>query len=165
MKQKGVTLIQTVSALAVLAVLTQLGAPAYVKLSDDVHRAAVTRDLAQTLRSARGHAMLLGEAVRVQALDDAWGNGWRVTLEQDSRVLREHRLRRPLEIAANLGATMTFTPMGLPVNPAGNWLAATFEVCTRSAGTSEHQVVMASSGRVRVANEIRDNRRCAGAGA
>jgi len=95
-KQQGVTLIQTVSALAVLAVLTQMGAPAYVKLSDDMHRAAVTRDLSQTLRSARGRAMLLGEAVRVQALDEAWGNGWRVTLEQDSRVLHEHRLRRPL---------------------------------------------------------------------
>ncbi|MBF8652450.1 GspH/FimT family pseudopilin [Pseudomonas putida] len=165
MKQQGVTLIQTVSALAVLAVLTQLGAPAYVKLSDDLHRAAVTRDLAQTLRSARGHAMLLSEDVRVQALDDAWGNGWRVMLVQDSRVLREQRLRRPLQIAANLGPTMTFTAMGLPVNPAGNWLAATFEVCTRSAGTSQHQVVMASSGRVRVSNEIRDSRRCTDAGA
>lgn len=163
MKQQGVTLIQTVSALAVLAVLTQLGAPAYIKLSDDLHRTAATRDLAHTLRSARGHAMLLGEAVRVQALDDAWGNGWRVTLVQDSRLLREHRLRRPLRITANLSGTVTFTAMGMPINPAGNWLGATFEVCERSADLSQHQVVLASSGRVRVLNETRDNPRCSGA--
>ena len=96
MKQRGVTLIQMLSALAVATLLTQIGLPAYARMSDDLQRAAVARDLAQALRSARSHALLQGQPVLVQALDGNWGNGWRVALEHNRQVLREQRLARPL---------------------------------------------------------------------
>lgn len=103
MRQRGVTLIQMLSALAVAVLLTQLGIPAYARMSDDLHRAAAARDLAQALRSARSHAVLQGQPVVVVALDGNWGNGWRAVLEHNQQVLREHRLSRPMYIAANTG--------------------------------------------------------------
>lgn len=159
MKQRGVTLIQILSALAAAILLTQLGMPAYARLSDDLHRAAAARDLAQALRGARSHAMLQGQPVLVQALDGHWGNGWRVVLEHNQQVLREQRLARPLKITSNRGGQLKFSAQGVPLGPNNNWLASTMEVCERSAATSQYQVVLASTGRVRVlTGEPRDSR-------
>lgn len=144
MKQQGVTLIQMMFALAVAALLTQLGMPAYARLSDDLHRAAAARDLAQALRSARSHAQLQGQAVLVEAVDSDWGKGWRVMLRYNRQVLREHRLSRPLTIADNLGSQVAFSEQGIPQG-RGN---GTLEVCERDAPTSQYRVVLATSGRV-----------------
>jgi len=149
-KQRGVTLIQMLSALAVAVLLTQLGMPAYARLSDDLHRAAAARDLAQTLRSARSHAMLQSQPVLVQALDGNWGNGWRVMLEHNQQVLREQRLSRPLKITSNGGAQLKFSAQGVPLGPNNNWFGSTMEVCERLTATSQYQVVLASTGRVKV---------------
>lgn len=148
MKQQGVTLIQMMFALAAVALLTQLGMPAYAKLSDDLHRAAAARDLAQALRSARSHAQLQSQTVLVRALDSDWGKGWQVMLERNQQVLREHRLSRPMTIAGNAGAQVRFSALGVPLGPNDGWLGATLEVCEPYAAVSQYQVVLSSSGRV-----------------
>ena len=162
MKQRGVTLIQMLSALAVAMLLTQLGMPAYARMSDDLHRAAAARDLAQALRSARSHALLQGQPVLVQAFNGDWGNGWRVALEHNRQVLREQRLARPLKIISNKGEQFKFSGLGVPMQPGGNWLGATLEVCERASATSRYQVVLGSSGRVRVQTKDSSNNRCPG---
>jgi len=148
------------SALAVAILLTQLGMPAYARLSDDLHRAAAARDLAQALRSARSHAVLQSQRVLVQALDGHWGNGWRVVLEHNQQVLREQRLSRPLKITSNRGGQLKFSAQGVPLGPNNNWLASTMEVCERLTATSQYQVVMASTGRVRVEMGEPKNSQC-----
>ena len=161
MKQRGVTLIQMLSAVAVAVLLTQLGMPAYARMSDDLHRAAAARDLAQALRSARSHAMLQSQPVLVQALDGNWGNGWRVVLEHNQQLLREQRLSRPLRITSNRGEQFKFSALGVPMTLNNSWLGTTLEVCERSSASSRHQVVLASTGRVRLLAEDRNNTRCA----
>ncbi|UVL79154.1 GspH/FimT family pseudopilin [Pseudomonas putida] len=160
MKQRGVTLIQMLSALAVAILLTQLGMPAYTRMSDDLHRAAAARDLAQALRSARSHAMLQSQPVLVQALDGNWGNGWRVVLEHNQQLLREQRLSRPLKITGNRGEQFKFSALGVPMTLNNSWLGTTLEVCERSSASSRYQVVLASTGRVRLLAEDRNNTRC-----
>ncbi|MDH4847898.1 type IV pili biogenesis protein FimT [Pseudomonas sp. BN505] len=161
MKQRGVTLIQMLSALAIAVLLTQLGMPAYARMSDDLHRAAAARDLAQALRSARSHAMLQSQPVLVQALDGNWGNGWRVMLEHNQQLLREQRLSRPLKITSNRGEQFKFSTLGVPMTLNNSWLGTTLEVCERSSASSRYQVVLASTGRVRLLAEDRNNTRCA----
>lgn len=160
MKQRGVTLIQMLSALAVAVLLTQLGMPAYARMSDDLHRAAAARDLAQVLRSARSHALLQGQPVLVLALDGNWGNGWRVVLEHNRQVLREQRLSKPLKITSNRGEQFKFSALGVPMTSGNSWLGAKLEMCERAAARSRYQVVLASSGRVRLLTEDRSNDRC-----
>ncbi|WP_207879903.1 GspH/FimT family pseudopilin [Pseudomonas sp. 32_A] len=162
MKQRGVTLIQMLSALAVAILLTQLGMPAYARLSDDLHRAAAARDLAQALRSARSHAMLQSQPVLVQALDGDWGNGWRVMLEHNQQVLREQRLSRALTITSNGGGQLKFSAQGVPLGANNNWFGSTMEVCERLTPTSQYRVVMAQTGRVRVEMGEARNSRCKG---
>lgn len=149
------------TAMAVAILLTQLGMPAYARLSGDLHRAAAARDLAQTLRSARSHALLQSQPVLVQALDGNWGNGWRVVLEHNQQMVREQRLARPLEITSNRGEQFKFSAQGVPMMPSNSWLGVTLEVCERSSANSRYQVVMASTGRVNVLAEDRNNTRCA----
>ncbi|BAW21275.1 GspH/FimT family pseudopilin [Pseudomonas putida] len=161
MKQRGVTLIQMLSALAIAVLLTQLGMPAYARMSNDLHRAAAARDLAQALRSARSHAMLQSQPVLVQALDGNWGNGWRVMLEHNQQLLREQRLSRPLKITSNRGEQFKFSALGVPMTLNNSWLGTTLEVCERSSASSRYQVVLASTGRVRLLAEDRNNTRCA----
>lgn len=158
MKQQGVTLIQMLFALGMAMLLTQLGMPAYARLSDDLHRAAAARDLARSLRSARSHALLQGQAVMVEAVDNDWGKGWRVMLRHNRQVLREHRLSRQLTIADNLGSQVAFSEQGIPLG-RGN---GTLEVCERDAPSSQYRVVLATSGRVSLRTDEVERSLCAG---
>ncbi|GLH35099.1 GspH/FimT family protein [Pseudomonas sp. BR1R-5] len=162
MKQQGVTLIQMMFGLAMAALLTQLGMPAYAKLSDDLHRAAAARDLAQALRSARSHAALQGQAVVVQSLDNDWGKGWRVLLEHNQQLLREYRLARPQRVKANIGNQVKFSALGVPLGKSNNLSGGRLEVCERSSATSRHRVVLATSGRVSLRTDELKKSLCAG---
>jgi len=161
-KQQGVTLIQMMFALAVAVLLTQLGMPAYARLSDGLHRAAVARDLAQSLRSARSHAMLQGQTVLVQSLHNDWGNGWRVLIEHNQHLLREHRLARPLQVKANTGSEVKFSALGVPLGKNNNLSGGRLEVCERSSATSQHRVVLATSGRISLRTNEPEKSLCAG---
>ncbi|WP_449429974.1 GspH/FimT family pseudopilin [Pseudomonas putida] len=162
MRQQGATLMQMMFALAMAAVLTQLGVPAYSSLSDDVHRAAVARDLAQALRTARSHALLQSQAVLVQPVEDDWGKGWRVVLEHNRQLLREQRLLRPLKIVANIGNQVKFSGLGVPQGRNANLLGGTLQLCQRTAKASQYQVVLATSGRISLRTEELSQPLCAG---
>ncbi|MFV3291161.1 GspH/FimT family pseudopilin [Pseudomonas sp. NY11955] len=159
MKQRGVTLIQILSGLAVAVLLTQLGVPAYAKLSGDLHRAVTARDLAQALRNARSHAVLQGQTVVVVALDGHWGNGWRSLLEHNQQVLREHRLSRPMKIATNTGGQVKFSAQGVPMQPNNAQLSGRLVVCEKT--NSPYHVVLASSGRVALRTDEPNHPLCA----
>jgi len=144
-------------ALGMATLLTQLGMQAYARLSDDLHRAAAARNLAQALRSARSHAMLQSQPVLVQSLENDWGKGWRVVLESNQQMLREHRLSRPLRIATNRGQQVRFSALGIPLGRGNNFTGATLEICD-----SPYRVVLASTGRISLRTEDRENPLCAG---
>lgn len=158
MKQRGVTLIQIMFAVAMAALLTQLGMPAYARLSDDLHRAAAARELAQTLRSARSHAMLQSQPVLVRPLESDWGKGWRVLLEHNQQVLREHRFSRPMKIAGNTDRQVKFSAQGMPVGRLG----ATISVCEGPSTSSKYRVVISSAGRVDLRTDEKTDPLCAG---
>lgn len=151
MRQQGATLIQMMTTLALVGVLLQLGAPAYATFTADLHQAATARDLAQTLRSARSHAMLQNQAVLVQPLDDDWGRGWRMQLAHDGQVLREQRQLRPVTIVANMRQVM-FSGLGVPLRGNGAFFGGALQLCPKSKGASHH-VVLAPSGRVSLRTE------------
>jgi len=145
-------------ALAMAALLTQLGMPAYARLSNDLHRAAAARDLAQALRSARSHAMLQSQPVIVRPLENDWGKGWLVQLEHNQQTLREHRLARSMRIIENTNGQVKFSALGMPVGQFG----ATLEVCETSPASDKYQVVISSEGRVDLRTVKVANPLCAG---
>lgn len=161
MRQQGVTLIQMMSVLAMVALLTQLAAPAYANLTEDLRQAAAARDLAQSLRSARGDALLQNRSVVVQPLEGDWGKGWQTVLEGNQQLLREHRLGRPMRIAANL-EKLRFSGLGVPLRDNGAFSGGTLQICQRAQVSSQHRVVVAPSGRVSLRSGASEAPRCAG---
>lgn len=152
MRQQGATLLQIMTTLALIGVLLQLGAPAYATFTADLHQAATARDLAQTLRSARSHAMLQNHEVLVRPLEDDWGRGWRMQRAPDGHVLRERRQLRPVHIVANM-TQVTFSGLGVPRRGNGAFFGGAWKVCPKNKGASHHQVVLAPSGRVSLRTE------------
>ncbi|UBM26053.1 GspH/FimT family protein [Pseudomonas sp. p1(2021b)] len=163
MKQRGVTLIQMMCALALAGLLANVGLPAYNQLSDDLHRASAARDLAQALRSARSHALLQQQTVLVEPLEGDWGKGWRTRLAHNNQSLREQRLARKLSIASNLGKEVKFSGLGVPLRGNGGFLGGTLEICRRTAQASRYWIVLAPSGRVDLRTVSNEPSRCAGA--
>jgi type IV fimbrial biogenesis protein FimT len=161
-KQQGVTLIQMMFALALAGVLTQLAAPAYNAISKDLQRATAARELAQALRSARGQALLLQQAVAVQPLQGDWGMGWRVLRVHSGELLREQRLGTHLKIVGSLGNEVRFSAQGIPLRGNGGFLGGTLEVCGQPGDAERRQVVMAPSGRVSLRTDAAARPLCAG---
>lgn len=158
MKQQGVTLLQIMSALAVAGLLTQLGVSAYGKLSAELDQAATVRELAQALRDARNQALLRQRAIVVQPLENDWGKGWRVLLEHNSLLLREHRLAKPARIVASSGRAVRFSGRGAALGDGFGGITLT--LCRRGGVGNEQRVVLSPSGRVRLLSD--GKRRCAG---
>jgi len=150
-------------ALALASLLAQVGLPAYDNLSDDLHQAAAARSLAQTLRSARSHAVLQQQAVKVQTLEGDWGMGWRTLLAHNGQLLHEQRLARRLKVASNVDNEVKFSGLGVPLRGNRGFLGATLEVCPRSEQMSRYWVVLAPSGRIDLRTGTRKPSRCADA--
>jgi len=148
--------------LGMAALLTQLGMPAYARLSDDLHRAAAARDLAQALRSARSHALLHGQPVLVQSLESDWGKGWRVLLDHNQQVLREYRLPRPMKIAVNIDGQVKFSALGVPLGRNNGLLGGRLELCEKPFTPSQYRVVLATSGRISLRTDERKDSLCTG---
>lgn len=158
MRQQGVTLLQMMSALAVAGLLTQIGVSAYGQLSEQLNQAATARELAQALRDARNQALLRQRAVVVQPMEEDWGKGWRVLLEHNDLLLREHRLAKPARIVASSGRAVRFSGRGAPLGDGFGGITLT--LCRRGGAGSEQRVVLSPSGRVRLLSD--EKRRCAG---
>ncbi|WP_310196962.1 GspH/FimT family protein [Pseudomonas hunanensis] len=161
MRQQGATLLQMMLALAMAALLTQLGMPSYAAFSEDLHRAAAARDLMQALRNARSHATLQQQPVRVQPINEDWGQGWRLLLADNGQLLREYPLRRGLKIVGNFDGEVRFSAQGIPMR--GNaLLGGRLEICGQSLDAQRRQVILAPSGRVRLSSDAADKPLCPG---
>jgi type IV fimbrial biogenesis protein FimT len=85
---QGVTLLELMTAIAVLAILAGIGVPAFTNIVRNSQIAAGSNDLVQALTLARSEALTRGRRVSVCAIEDeetcatddgaAWQNGWMV---------------------------------------------------------------------------------------
>lgn len=163
MAQQGVTLIQLLYALALLAVLVQIGVPAYTAMSSALQRQAVAEQLAQALRGARSEALLRNRPVSLVAIDGNWSNGWRMGSE-DEGMLREHRASGRVRVVGNqpLARQVRFGGLGVP-EQTGGFQAGTLHVCEGPGHRSLYQVVLSRTGRVSVRRTASEEPLCAAA--
>lgn len=88
MNQQGMSLIQLLFALLIVALTTQVASPAYNALVEQQRRLSVAEQLASSLRNARAEALLRHQYVIVHAMEEDWSRGWKVTLDLSGRLLR-----------------------------------------------------------------------------
>lgn len=165
MKQQGVTLMQMLFAVGLLALLTQLGISSYSKMSHDLQQQAIAESLAQALRATRSEALLRNQVVMLHALEGDWSNGWQIRLEQGpEQLLREYSARGGVRVIGNqpVAQWVRFSGLGVPLREGGAFQAGTLLVCGAPGQERLYQVRLSSSGRVSLRHAPPDQPLCDG---
>lgn len=151
MKQQGVTLIQMLFALGLLALLTQFGATSYSEMSNELHQQAAAKNLAQALRAARNEALLRNQEITLQAKEGDWGYGWQLLSEhRDTPLLREYSAKGKVKIVGNqpVAQRVRFSGLGVPLRSGNAFLSGSLHICGAPGQEDIHMIALSRTGRV-----------------
>lgn len=124
--QSGITLIETMATLAILAVLTAVAMPSFKFVIKNNRIATQTNNLVSALHYARGETVTRGVSVQVEPVvaGTNWSRGWLVRIDDDNSNAFESTdtVLRNFEGLRN--ATLTSSQDTVIFNPAGDAAAA-----------------------------------------
>ncbi|MCO7612013.1 GspH/FimT family protein [Pseudomonas chlororaphis] len=174
MHEKGFSLIELLTALAVLALLLPLSSTALSELLRANRQQDTAQMLASGLRNARAAAILHQRTTLIHGLDNDWSRGWRIILDISGKgpedlgnpLLIERRSGGQVLIVGNRPVQhyVRFSPLGNPLLPSGAFQAGTLHICQADQEHSRHQVVLSRSGRVSLRSDHAEQALCATAG-
>lgn len=87
--QSGVTLIELVVAVAVLAILVSIAVPSFREVALNNRASNITNDLLADLSTARSEAVKLAGRAAVLASGDTWADGWDVFVDDNGNGVRD----------------------------------------------------------------------------
>lgn len=162
----GVTLVELVIAVAILAIIAAMALPAFNSVIVSNRLAAGANELVASLQVARSEAIRRGSRVVVCASSSGtgctgtWSQGW-IVFEDRNRdgavsvgetILRSQSALADLQVLAssNIGTAVVFRPDGMARLNNGALLAGRVDVCRAAAGIPENvrQVEIASGSRI-----------------
>ncbi len=163
--QSGVTLIELIVVLAVIAIVAGAGAPAFYRMIADNRLATATNDLVADINFTRSEAIKRNQNVAICARANAttcsndpadWSNGWLVfvdannngTIDNGEAILRRHdAIGNALRLSYNNGTALAYDPRGALANGAVGSFTLTENRDERIA--SDRQIIVSFTGRVR----------------
>ncbi|MGA8138503.1 MAG: GspH/FimT family pseudopilin [Pseudomonas gingeri] len=174
MPQRGLSLIQLLIGLSLIALLAHLAMPSFRETVDAHRRQVSAEELISGLRTARTEAILRQRDVVIHALEEDWSRGWRIIVDRSGQghldpgnpVLVERRGDGVTPIKGNrwLEQFVRFTPLG-SLNPQnGASMGGTLHICARDQPVSHHQVILAATGRIRLEKRAIPEALCASPG-
>ena len=156
MRQQGFSLIELLMGLMIVGVVLHLVSPALAALTESNHREEAAKSLVSGMRSARSEAITRNQPVVIHGINDDWGQGWLMILDlngkghEDSNnpLLVERRNDTRVPVVGNhyIRSAVRFSHLGEPQH--GGFQSGTLHICATRQPVSEHQVVLAPSGRV-----------------
>lgn len=171
MHQRGMSLIQLLLTLTIVAITARLASPAYSVLIEHQQRQVAAEQLASSLRNARAQALLRQQYVVVFPREKDWSRGWRTILDlsgqghldKSNPVLVESQGSGRIPIAGNTPVKnhVRFNPLGEPLLSGGAFQAGTLHVCQARTAQSHFQVVLAKSGRISLRSDQAAQALCA----
>ena len=168
-RSSGVTLVELVVAVAILAIIAAMGVPAFNYVITINRLAAASNELVGSLQLARSEAIRRGTRVAVCASSTGsscttggWSSGWIAFEDQDRNaavsagetILRRHTGPEGLQIltSGNIGSAVVFRADGRARQASGALLAGRIHVCRAGAGVplNVRQIEIAAGSRVSV---------------
>jgi type IV fimbrial biogenesis protein FimT len=173
----GVTLVETLAVLAVLAILMSLAVPSMSALIDSVKISSASSNLLSDLHLARSEAIKRNSRVVLCKSADGvtcastggWEQGWIVFHDANNNSLRESSetvIRREMPLSSSLRLTgnqnvvryVSFASSGATKLIGGGFQAGTLTVCRQSLGSAEaRQIILNAVGRPRVQKSAVDS--------
>jgi type IV fimbrial biogenesis protein FimT len=168
--QRGVTLLELVIAVALMITLALLAAPGVKTLLGNHARQVFANELASGLRMARLEAVTRNRTVIVQAIEEDWSRGWAIVVDETGKgaedprnpilAVRAGSTRFQVIPSRNMQAQVAFSYLGVPRTLSQAALNGSIHLCTAQASDRHYRVVLARSGRVRVATSPGDSSPC-----
>jgi type IV fimbrial biogenesis protein FimT len=134
-RARGFTLIEAVTVMAIMAILTGVSSASFVWLNQSTSIRGATFDLVADLDFARSEAVKRNDDVTVQPIGADWALGWQVIAA--GQVLRSREA-----VGAQVGFALA--PTTLTFDGAGRASLATvrnFQICPPSGGAVMGRVV------------------------
>ena len=171
MNQQGMSLIQLLFVLLIVALTAQFASPAYNALIEQQRQQVAAQQLVSSLRNARVEALVRHNTVVVHALGEDWSRGWRVILDVSGRghqdpnnpVLTHRQGDSRIPIAGNTPVKhyVRFNPLGEPLLSGGAFQAGTLHICHAKAAQSHYQKKKKKTGRISLRNDKAAQALCA----
>jgi type IV fimbrial biogenesis protein FimT len=174
---RGISLVEMLISLSVMGTLASVATPSFVGILQSSRLSAASNEFLGALRLTRSEALRRGSRVAMcKSADGAtcaetggWEQGWIVFHDPNRNgapdagedvIARGSPAGRRLLLTGNqpVAQLISFAPVGGPRAASGAFLAGTVTLCERSADRAPaRQIVMSSSGRVRVQQVTMDS--------
>lgn len=172
MYQRGISLIELLVGLVVLAVLLHVSGPSFRELIDHQRRQVSAEQLISGLRNARTEAILRNQTVVIHPLEGDWSQGWRIILDisglgaddPENPILIERQDSGRVPIIGNrpVRSYVRFSSLGEPLTNSGAFQAGTLHVCEKARSISHFQVVLSKTGRASLRSDKAEQALCLG---
>lgn len=160
---QGLTLLELITSIAVLAILASLAVPGFSAVLDRTRASAVSHSLTASLMAARLQAISERLPVAVCPSSDGrhcrittdWSNGW-IVFRDPQRAGQPARERDVLHRGDPVAKTVRLTSSSgrhlIRYQPAGHAAGtnATFRLCSTARGSVLTRVIVSNAGRARV---------------
>ncbi len=146
--QSGLTLIELMIGLGVVAILGTVAGPSFRDMILSTQITSATNEFISALAYARSEAVKRAAIVRVDAVGGDWANGWQIINNADNTVIREFSAPSstvtlaPSDIDGAV-ITLSFDGRGLLV---GKTNGVTADVC-HASGMKGRQISLSATGR------------------
>jgi type IV fimbrial biogenesis protein FimT len=146
--QLGLTLIEIMVTLAVVAITLSLGVPSFQGLASSNRMSTTANSLISALNVARSEAIKRGARVNVVATGANWATGWKVQVNSNSEVIKSFDPITGMQVTGS-STQYQFLPTGFFSLTAAEEL----KICDAStAGETGRKITISISGRFSVAN-------------
>lgn len=160
MHQRGLTLIELLATVAILAILLHLAMPSFRQLINSNRQDVMANELLVALRGARTAAITRQSPVIIQPLEGNWAFGWRMIADAsgkglgdpDNPVLVVRQSGGKVRIVPNsrLAGWVRFNSLGTPAYAGASPGNGSLYICDDDAGKMHTRVVVAPVGRIRL---------------
>jgi len=164
MRQQGFSLIELLMGLAITGIVLHLVSPAFATLIESNQRQQAAQALSSGIRTARSEAITRNQAVVIHGINGDWSQGWRIILDisgkgemdSDNPLLAERQSGARLSIVGNgsVESSIRFRGQGESL------IGGTLHVCAVREPVSQHQVVLARTGRVSLRSDKAEHPLC-----
>jgi type IV fimbrial biogenesis protein FimT len=164
MRQQGFSLIELLMGLAITGIVLQLVSPAFATLIESNQREQAAQALFSGIRTARTEAIVRNQAVVIHSINGDWSHGWRMILDisgkgemdSDNPLLAERQGNARVSIVGNgpVESSIRFRGQGESL------IGGTLHICAVREPVSQHQVVLARTGRVSLRSDKAEHPLC-----